>query len=179
MTDFIKRIGLYDQFQITLPVSKSDFVKTLALNLDKPGWRFLDLFPSSKNLYKGKVENDSFEIKRKQKWFNSSGRYLKVLGKVTPHNEQLNINIEIKALTFAFIPLAIVLLVFYAGAFSVTLIGNIPITTKLMVAGFIIVHAIFMLAIPYITLRKAIRNTRYELERDLYFMMRDKVHAHT
>jgi hypothetical protein len=175
MTDFLKRIGLHDQFQITLPISKSDFLQTLLRNLDKPQAGFFDLFSSSKNLYKGKIENDIFKIKRKRKWFTSSWRHLTVHGRMSSHHDQLNIDIEIKALSFFVIPLAIILLLFYGAAFSVMLIGDVPVTTKLMVAAFIIIHGIFMLAFPYIMLKKALANTRYELERDLFFMMKDKL----
>jgi pilus assembly protein TadC len=177
MTDFLKQIGLHDQFQITLPVSKSDFSKILLANLDKPQPGFFDLFSSSKNLYKGKIEIDSFEIKRKRKWFDSSARHLTVYGKFSSYHEQLTIDIELKPFKYALIPLAIALLIFYVAAFSVILIGEVPLPTKLLVGGFIIVHAIFMFSIPYVIFKKALRNTRYEIERDLHFMMKDKLQA--
>ena len=37
---------------------------------------------------------------------------------------------------------------------------------------FIIIHAMFMLGFPYFFMRRSVNRMKYELERDLYFMIR-------
>ena len=68
MNEFLKKIGLFDSFRLELPMDKSDFVKTSIKNLDESGLGLFEEFSSSKKAYRGTVENDGFELKRKRKF---------------------------------------------------------------------------------------------------------------
>lgn len=177
MTDFLKRIGLIDNFQIIMEVDKTDFIKTLASNLDEPQADFFDVFSRSKNVYKGKIEYDQFTMKRRKRLFDSAFRSARVHGKLSAHHEKLAIDLEIHGFYKLFIPVVIVLAVFYAFGISALFFSEAQGFSGMLAAIFILVHATFMFGIPYFALRRAVSNTREDVERDLYFMMKDKLHA--
>lgn len=178
MNDFLRRIGLVQDFQLTMNVSKSDFIRALIANLDEPQADFFDVFSRSKALYKGKVQNDQFTMKRKRRFLDSHFRSAKVTGNITTKNDTLILDIQISGFHKMFLALAALLVVFYSFAFSAMFVSNSSEVPKTFVTLFILAHATIMLAIPYFMMKRSIKTTREDLEREFFYMVKDKLNSH-
>ena len=71
MNDYLKKIKLAQEINIELQISKSDFTKKFRENVDESdlGFEPFEVFTSSKNEYKGNIENNRFELKKRRKLF--------------------------------------------------------------------------------------------------------------
>ncbi|AYB29317.1 hypothetical protein [Chryseolinea soli] len=172
MTAFLKKIGLADSFQMELPIDKTDFVNTLAANLDEPGYSFFEVFSSSKNRYKGKIKNDRFEMARRVRFFETNFNNARTNGSFSQTGDKLIIDIEVIGFHNVMIPFLICFVIIYGIAFSSFFLSGGPGKMDVIALPFLILHAAFMLGIPYLLLRRSVRTAKYEIERDLFFMMR-------
>ena len=76
MKNLLIKLKLIDYLNTELKISKSEFLRKLNLIVDEGSTNSLtdifDVFSSSKNEYKGKVDFTKFEIRRKRKFFDMS-----------------------------------------------------------------------------------------------------------
>ncbi|MBA4057686.1 MAG: hypothetical protein C0490_23430 [Marivirga sp.] len=136
---------------------------------------FFDVFSSSKNEYKGQVGFDSFRIKRRRRLFEMNVSSAIAKGTISERENILFINTEINGVSSMMIPYFIIVVVFYLVFISVFLASdNIEGKMTLLVLPFIAVHACFMLGIPYFMMRKATKRMKYDLERELFYMTKNK-----
>jgi hypothetical protein len=175
MTAFLKKIGLADNFQMELSIDKVDFVNILMANLDEPGNNPFEGFSSSKNIYKGTIRNDRFEVTRRARFFETNLSIAKTNGSLTQAGDKLIIDLEVNAFSKIMIPFLIFFVIIYGIGFSSFFFSEVP--GKLAPIGlpFLAFHATFMLGIPYFMMRGSVKTAKYEIERDLFFMMRDKI----
>jgi hypothetical protein len=178
MNQLLRRIGLLDNLTLELPINKSDFVNTLRLNIDEePQSDIVDIFLKSKNIYKGTVNNDGFVLKRKRKFFEMNPHSRKIKGTLIQKTDKLVVNIEISAFNFLMIPMVLFIVMIYVIFIVMLLTGNVDGMKGLWGLPFILFHAAFMLGFPYFALRRGLRSTKYDIERDLYFIMKDKLNT--
>ncbi|CAN5450562.1 hypothetical protein BH09BAC3_BH09BAC3_14610 [soil metagenome] len=175
MNEFLKKIGLLDHMIIELLIRQSDFVDTLQANVDPKKVGLFEAFSSSKNMYKGSVSYDGFEIRRKKKIFETTLNLTKATGKISQLGEKLIVNIEVNGFHWLTIVFVAMIASFYAIFIAISL--TVDIGDVMFVIPVLLVHALFMLGIPYIALRRGLTTTKYNLERDIHFMMKDKVRA--
>jgi len=76
MKEFLRRIKFIEILVTELQIEKNDFIKKFKEQVDEdnPGMLndMLDAFSSSKKEFKGTVETDTFKIKRRKRFFDSS-----------------------------------------------------------------------------------------------------------
>ena len=118
MKEFLKRIKLIENLTTELEIQKGEFVNMLKLNVDDGETGVLsgtfDAFTSSKNEYKGKVNNESFKIKRKRKFFDMSIFMAIASGTYTQKDTMLIIDTEIVGLKGIMIFFYICTIIFYS-----------------------------------------------------------------
>jgi hypothetical protein len=173
MNNILRKIGLADSMKIELEIDKKEFVKILKANVDENKSDFMDVFSSSKNNYKGVVSYDRFEIKRKHRLFDMNMNFAKVLGNFRQKENKLLIDMDINAFQGKMMVMFIFMLVFYTIFIIVfSLAENIEGNAVGFAMPFIFVHALFMFGIPYFMSRRSVSRMKYEIERDLYFMVK-------
>jgi len=169
MTAFLKKIGLADSFQIELPMDKSDFVKTLIQNVDEPG----EALSTTSKAYKGTVKNDGFELTRKRKFDRKTTSPL-IKGALQQVGGRLIVEVTLDAFIKRLIPYYAVLTAICLFAFGLLLFTIHPGNVRMIVLIFMAIQVVFMFAGPYVRTIRSVRETKYDLERDLHFMMKDK-----
>ena len=175
MTNFLKTLRLIQDMNFELPANRPDFVKALQANVDPPGSPMRDIFSRSKHIYKGIVTYDGFDLKRKRKFFDSNMGLVTARGTFTQGDDNLTIDVQFKA----FHPLFILFFIFLVLSYGMFIVmfamapeeGGTPAWTL----PFILVHASFMFGIPYFLLRRSISMMKYNLERDFFFFIKDKL----
>lgn len=177
MKEFLKRIKLIDHVRFELRISRADFANTLQANIEEPGSDFADLFSRTKKIFKGKVSHDSFELKRIRKLFGAKAMWAaKVQGKFTSSGDKLVVDIEINGVTPLMIPYAIFTVIVYVGSLAAVFLSEgMSDTLKASFVPFLLFHAALMFGLPYFTIRRSLASVKYDIERDIHFMMKDKI----
>ena len=180
MREFLSRIGLIENFTLELFIDRSDFAKILSANVDASQLGVFDLFSKSRNAYKGTVNYDSFELMRKRKFFESRVSFVKMKGTFRQKSEKLIVETELNAFHVMMLPLIAVILLVYGFTLIAVFTGAIPDSEQgsfvpIWMIPFILLHAALMFGVPYYMLRRGMRTVKYNFERDLFFMMRDKL----
>ena len=173
MQTLLERLKLIDYLTTELPIDKHAFVDRFRKNVDEGSIGFFkssfDVFRSSKNQYKGTVTYDHFEIRRRRKFFDSNIGLATAAGTYTQKENHLLIESKINGFHKAFIPFLIMLPVFYLvsiiSIFQADNLGN----ARWLFVIFVMVHASFMIGIPYLFMRRGVSRMKYDLERDFYF----------
>jgi hypothetical protein len=174
MSDLLEKIGLVRYDRIEIPVAKHEFVKILSANLDDPQYNLFGIFSKDPRPYKGVVNEYGFKIWRKRKMLDTRFTIARAIGMLTEDGRRLMIDLRL----IGYSPLLVIgfLLggLFYVFAIALMLMNR---HAPGWVVPVIAAHGALMASIPIIGIRKNLRHTRDELERDLYFMMRDAMHA--
>ncbi|WP_299625193.1 hypothetical protein [uncultured Tenacibaculum sp.] len=175
MRDFLKRIKLIDDLQTELEVEKTDFVHKLKQNVDEGSTGIFsdafDIFSRSKNDYKGNVDLNSFKVKRRKKLFDTNINLAVASGTYNQKGNKLIIDTEINGFSPIFIPFFIFCLLFYPVFIIIFLFGeNNDTATILFAIPFILLHATFMIGIPYFLMRRGVKRLKRELEREFFYL---------
>lgn len=173
MQDFLERIQLIKKTQIKLNVDKSEFVKNFKQHVDEGNIgafsSAFEMFSSSKNRYKGNITQNSFEIRRRREFFDKTSYLARVTGTFRQQNDHVIVDAKVNGFSNFLIPFYIIITVFYVFflfMFTSGFQGNgIPIV-------FILFHALLMYTIPYFVMRKRVKNTTVDLEKELFYMMK-------
>ncbi|MFY7938393.1 MAG: hypothetical protein ACOVOQ_13515 [Flavobacterium sp.] len=176
MTELLKRLKLIDSFTTTLQTSKVEFVNRLIEITDKGDTRMIsdtfDVFSSSKNEFRGEVNFEGFKIKRRRKFFDTNMNFAVANGKFSEKNGQLTIDTEITGFSNFFIVFYVFLIIFYPififDFFSSDNEG------KFNVILFILFHGTLMFGLPYFMMRRGIKQLKYELEREFFYLTKSK-----
>lgn len=170
MSNFLRKINLIKDINIELQVSKTDFIKKFRENVDESdlGFEPFEALKSSQNEYKGNIENNSFELKKRRKLFDTNYSFAKVTGQIIQETDKLIIKTQISAFQGKMIFFMAFLLLFYAifiSAFLFTENGGI----KFFIFPFILFHMSIMMGIPYFIMKRSVTRMIYDLERDLHY----------
>jgi hypothetical protein len=172
MNDFLRKIHLVKDISIQLPVSKVDFIQKFRNNVDESDLGFVpfEVFQSSRNEYKGNISNNSFELKKRRKLFDTNSySFAKVTGHFTEDDNRVNIKAEINGFKKRMIFFLGIMIIFY----SIFLIGSFfsagDNPAPFFFLPFILIHMSLMFGIPYFIIRRSIKRMTYDLERDLHY----------
>ncbi|MEM8584815.1 MAG: hypothetical protein AAGF87_11125 [Bacteroidota bacterium] len=169
-----EKLGLIDYMTMTLEVDKLDFIKKLRKQVDESSLGVFsdvgDAFSSSKNEFKGEVDHEGFQIKRKRKFFDTNFNFAVAKGQFRQEREQLAIDIELDAVNKQMQIFYIFIIVFYLAFFGVILTLGRDSSMPLIVLPFMLLHAGMMFGIPFFIMRRSVRRMKYELERELFFI---------
>lgn len=175
MKGFLKKLKLIDYLSTELEIDKNDFFNRLKASVDEGDIGMFsetfDVFSSSKNEYKGHVGLGVFKIKRRRKFFDMNMHLAIAKGTFKQRDNHLKIDTEINGFSGMMIPFYVFLIVFYLIfiiGFSTT--NNVEGNMDAVALPFIIIHATFMLGIPYFMMRRSVKRMKHELEREFYYM---------
>lgn len=171
MEDFLERIQLIKHKQIKLPIEKAEFSKVLRQKVDEGEIGMFsgmfEAFSSSKNKYKGTISNNKFEIRKRHVLFQQNQFFARVKGTFRQQNDHLVVDLTINGFSKMMIPFYLFAIVFYI--IFISTIGFNSGTFDVFFL-FIILHAILMFGVPYFMMRRNIKRTADDIERELYFM---------
>lgn len=170
MNTFLRKINLIKDINIELQISKIDFTKKFRENVDESnlGFEPFEVFTSSKNEYKGTIENNGFELKKRRKIFDTNYSFAKATGQFVQETDQLIIKTEISGFQKKMLVFLGFFLLFYIIMFSSFLFSDTG-SAPLFVLPFLIFHMAFMLGIPYFVMRRSVKRMVYDLERDFHY----------
>jgi Ca2+-binding EF-hand superfamily protein len=96
MEKLLRNLKLKDDFTITIPIMKSDFVNKLRRNMDEGStssiFPFFEVFSSSKNQYVGSISGNKFELRKRFRFFDTNKGGAIAKGKMNQEGEILNID---------------------------------------------------------------------------------------
>ena len=175
MKEFLKKIKVVDNLTTKIEIQKKDFVPKFRAHVDEGSTSvfsgMFEVFSSSKNDFKGQVGFDYFEIRRKQRMFQSKMGSAIASGTYRQEGQHLVIETEINGFSKMMIPFYVFLIVVYPififGFFQDGFKGD-----NTFALPFIIFHALFMFSIPYIGMRLSTKRMKRDLEREFYFIAR-------
>lgn len=175
MNKFLKKIKLAQELITEIDIQKEDFVTKLKNQVDKGGTDMFsdtfDVFSSSKNIYKGYVDFEYFQIKKRRKFFDMNMNMAVAKGDYTQKGEKLIINTEINGLSGFMIPFIILILVFYTFSIGTFFISDNNVGGDFVFFfPFFILQALFMIGFPYFLMKRSVKNMKHELEREFYFL---------
>ncbi|MDR6760458.1 hypothetical protein J2Y38_000637 [Flavobacterium sp. 2755] len=169
MNNFLKKINLIKNITIQLPVSKIDFIQKFRNNVDESdlGYVPFEIFLSSRNEYKGNIENNSFELKKRKKLFDMNHSFAKVNGNLIQENDKLTIDVEI----IGFRKRMIIFFGFIIFFYLISIAGMISVgdNVTFIFLPFLFIHMSIMLGIPYFIIRRSVNRMAYDLERDFHY----------
>ncbi|MFC4268789.1 hypothetical protein [Polaribacter marinivivus] len=176
MDNFLKRINLIQPFSFDLNTNKTDFVNNLRRNVDLKDIdgmfsTMFEAFEKSENTLKGSVSFNEFSLKKRQRFFDRKAGLAKAIGKYDMKGEKLQISGYIKAWSnFMYFFFAFLLLFYTIFIFGFFLNVEFSENTYIPVI-FIIIHALFMIGIPYYVLKSSIKDLKKEIEREFHFIV--------
>ncbi|UPZ15662.1 hypothetical protein [Flavobacterium humidisoli] len=171
MNDFLRKIHLVKDISIQLPVSKIDFIQKFRNHVDQSDLSFVpfEVFQSSRNEYKGNISNNSFELRKRRKLFDTNYSFAKVTGHFTEENNQLNINAEINGFRKRMLLFLGIVVMFYSIFLFASLFLGSDSTVPFFILPFLLFHMSLMLGIPYFVIRRSVKRMIYDIERDLHY----------
>jgi len=178
MKEFLEKIKLVDYMTTEIEMQKDEFVKKFKESVDEGSVDFFsgafDVFSSSKNEYKGHVGLKDFEIKRRKRMFDVNMSFAVAKGKFKSNEENIIVETEINGFSGMMIPFYLFLILFYLGFVGMIFFaGETGNDEVLMAFPFLIIHAVFMLGIPYFMMRRGVKRMKYELERDFFYLTKE------
>ena len=178
MKNWRDRFGLRQFFILELDMMKGDFINRLQRIVDHGSTGMFsdpfEAFSSSENIYKGEVHSSGFKIKRRKRMFDFNHGSVLAIGSIKQENDKIIINTEISGVGKGFIFFYILLIAFYLIFIGIAFFlpsegsGGLP----LFVIPFILLHAVFMLGIPFMIMKKSVARTKYDLEREFFYLTR-------
>jgi len=169
MKKFLRSIGILEEFSIHLDCPKSYFIKNLEQHVDRSGFELFEAITSGP-AFKGRVDGDSFSIRKRKKMFASApSAIVKMNGIVKERNEKSIVTLEtnINSSLPATLLVVVAFLVFKinALAFNNSTLENLI----LVIAG----QLVFMTAIFYLQLRGSVNRARNAFTQDLHWIAKN------
>ncbi|UYZ63824.1 hypothetical protein [Hymenobacter weizhouensis] len=177
MQEFLRKLRLITDVSIPLKTDKTQFVQLLQQHVDAGKTDFFsslfssafEVFSSSPNQYVGEIWQDSFKIRRKAHLFEPSLTFARVKGQVASTAEGTLVEAEIDG-SSGVLSFVAFLAVFYLIFIVTTLFsGQLPVVALV----FFLFHGALMIGIPYLVTRRGVQRMAYNLERDLYFIVKE------
>ena len=178
MDEFLRKIKLKDSFTVELEVDRYQYVDRLMSVVD-PGdtgtlFSAFEGFSSSKREYKGKVNDQGFEIRRRKRLFDMNVIPAIAKGQWRQRDDQLIIETEINSFNNLFIFFYGILIVIYGIGFISLLFAGIGEDAGEMMTliglPFLLLHAAFMFGIPYLVMRNSTKRMKYDLTREFHYL---------
>jgi len=175
MDNLLRRLKLKEDLTTNLKIEKIDFVQKLSSITDKGDVGIFsdtfDIFSSSKNEFKGRVNSKGFEIKRKRRFFDTNMNTAIAKGTLYENNGALSIETEINGFHNLYVVFYIMLIIFYSIAIiGISISDN---NVKFGVIPFLLLHGTLMFSFPYFMMRRSVKRLKYELEREFYYFTKE------
>jgi hypothetical protein len=174
MKDFLRKIKLITSFTTELRISKQDFVERLSAITNEGSTGLFsgtfDIFSSNKKEYKGSVTFDEFQLKRRQKAFDTSYNFCTAKGILSENNGQLTIETEINGFNnwmtifFLFFILLFSIIIFTALSNSKTPAFLFPV---------IFFQGALVCTLPFLAIRRSVERLKYDLEREFFYLTKN------
>ena len=178
MEEFLRKIKLIDNFSISLNTNKNDFVFALRKNIDEDDIDSVfssafEIFSSSKNIFKGKANHSGFKIRKRKRFFDRQFGFAKATGTYREKDDKLLVSGQIKSWNnFMYFFFGFVILIYIVIIFSFNSLDE----GSFIAIPFIIIHAAFMLGIPYFAMRSGLKKLKRDLEREFHFIVSKNNH---
>ncbi|HMH34052.1 MAG TPA: hypothetical protein VK543_13530, partial [Puia sp.] len=95
MKEFLKKLKLIDHLTTEINISRNEFTDKLDMIVDKGGTGYFsdtfDIFSSSKNELKGRIDYSGFKLKRRRRFFDGNMNFAVANGTFDEHNGVLKI----------------------------------------------------------------------------------------
>lgn len=173
MESLLRKLGLKRNIKIKLKTSKQDFVKKLSENIDEKSLSLFsstfEMFSFSKNKFKGKIENDTFELMKRRTFFNSTNSTTIAKGKFWEEEECLIIEVDINGFHPIYMLFVGFVLVIYMIIFTTTLSSFSK--ESLIIIPFMFLHSLFMIGIPVFIIYKSVSRLENDLEREFVYII--------
>ncbi|MGB3463848.1 MAG: hypothetical protein WBA74_01200 [Cyclobacteriaceae bacterium] len=168
-----ERLGLVEEAQVTLDISKQDFMTLLADNLDPYRYALFEAFTSSHNLYKGKLIENGFIIRKKRKILQSKSAHIRITGIVEDSEYPTQIRLHLESWSNKTLLLYIFFLLCYLFAFTVIFQSDAFSTFGIKIIAVIVLtlHMMLLFSAPIITLRKSVKRMCTQVVADLHMMV--------
>jgi hypothetical protein len=176
MSSILERLKLVDHLTTEIEIDRKAFVENLQDSVDRGNAGFFaspfEVFSSSTNQYRGIVTFDSFKLRRRRRFFDMMQSRIAVAeGRFIQRENMLVVEATIKSFGGVFL---IVMLTFYVFLIGSMAFSDSTGNTDWVFIPFIFIHALFMLGIPVLIMRRAVSRMKYDLERDLYFLSKER-----
>ncbi|MGS2726035.1 hypothetical protein ACU8DI_05460 [Psychroserpens sp. BH13MA-6] len=174
MQNVLRKYKLIDQCTLALDTTKSDFVNRLQSHVDPSDLGYFsdvfEVFSSSKNEYKGQVDDQGFKLKRRRRFFDSKMNMAIATGRFRQASDTLMIEMEISGFNTGLKLFYIMISIFYVLFLLGFLVSVGTDDAPLFLAPFILLHAAFMFGIPFLIMRRSVKRLKYDLEREFHFI---------
>lgn len=171
MEEFLKKVKLIDEMEITLPIGRTEFASRLREVTDEGSVGLLsspfEVFSSSKKEFKGDVTNGSFKIKRRQRIFDATASTAIAEGTFSERNDSLVIRTQVNGFSNAYLVLYGALVLFFVFVIVVFLQAGIKDAT--IAIPIILIQSVIMLGLPYFMMRRSVKRLKYDLEREFFY----------
>ncbi len=179
MKEFLAKIKVVDYLKTEIQIQKNHFVAVFKQMVDEGGTGFMsdacDVFSRSKNEYKGHVGYEHFKIKRKRRLFDMNMNSAVAQGGYRQKENVLVIEAEINGFSGMMIPFYIFTTAIYLILIAAFLFAdNIQGDGAVFAFPFIIIHAAFMLGIPYFMMRRSTARMKHDLEREFFYLTKKR-----
>lgn len=172
---FLKKIKLIKNFSIDIPLNTTELIRKLDHIVDEDSYNFFEGFFPDKNIFKGEVNSHGFKIKRKLS--RNTNVMTVAYGSFIEHNETTKINVEIIGYdTFMKIFYCFQMIFWAIILFSMLISGinhNLEVGSALAVV-FLFGMIVIMIIGPYFMMRRSMERMKYDLERELLYLTKNK-----
>ena len=172
MKELLKNLKLVEDFSTELSIQKTDFVSKFKQQVEEDDFGFFsdttDLFCSSKKEYRGQINNSKFKIRKRRKLFDFYPNRSVAKGTFLQQGDALLISTEVSGFSGKMIPFYIFCILFYIVSFNFLFLRDTGM--ELVFLAVILFHAVMMLGLPYVYMRRGVQKMRRELEREFFFL---------
>jgi hypothetical protein len=176
MNDFLLKIGLIDKLTLELDITREEFIKRFQQNVDADQFELFEILSRSKNQYKGTITLNNFQMEKRRSFTTSNFSRGTATANFFHQNDKLVVEASITSVRRLYVVffLFFMTIIYATSLFTVivSVVQDEPSSIKFWVIPFILIHAAFIFGIPYLILKSTVRKMKYDLERDLYFMIR-------
>jgi hypothetical protein len=166
MDKILSKIGLIEEFSMEIPIPVDELVIKMNEIVDEDVYK---VFPSGKNNYKGKIDIKGFTIRKVLKSFDTDNSNVTVYGSFIGRNEDTLIKVKTVGydafMKFWYCVACLILILILS--FILTSIIKNDFDFRLLL---ILIFCVFILLMPYISMKLGVQKMKYNLERDLYYL---------
>lgn len=181
MKEPLKRLKLIDHFRLELDISKNEFVNKFNANTDREKAslfkRMFEPLSSSKKEYIGRSSENGFQIRRRKRFFEITASLAVAVGSYRQKGQNLVIEVEVSSFSGIIKMFLIAVVFIYLLGFGwIATIGVLQeqMTFMVVVLPFILLHAVVMLGVPYLLMKRSTSRMKYDLERELHYIATHK-----
>jgi hypothetical protein len=174
MENFLRKIGLIEEYSIEIPIPVDKLVVKMNEIVDEDGYEMFEMYSSSKNFYKGTVDSYGFKIKNRLTFSNANSKSV-VYGSFESKSESTKIDIQIIGF-YLFMKIFYCLLICFWINSILIFFTNLNKLEDLDFAllPIMILFAFFSFIIPYYMMKSGVERMKHSLERDLYYLTKNE-----